>query len=110
MDVKYEKELYTQNLTEDIQYKNIEKSIRLIKRKAKDYEFRTTYVKGIHTLESAEGIGRLIKGSKRYYIQNFRQGKTINPSLNATNSFNTKELDEIKGIVSKYVKDVQIRY
>lgn len=109
MDVKYEKELYKQNLTENIKYKEIEKSIKLLMERGKDYEFRTTYVKGIHTLESAKGIGDLIKGCKRYYIQNFRPGKTINPSLNHTNSFTEKELEKISKVMKKYVKDVSIR-
>lgn len=110
MDVKYERELYMQNLEDGIDYKEIERSIELIKTKGKDYEFRTTYVKGIHTTNSAKGIGELIKGSKRYYIQNFRPGKTIDPSLNSSNSFTDKELKEIKAIILKYVSNVQIRY
>ncbi|KKP65750.1 MAG: Anaerobic ribonucleoside-triphosphate reductase activating protein [candidate division WS6 bacterium GW2011_GWE1_34_7] len=110
MDVKYEKELYFQNLEEEIDYKEIVKSIELIKERGKDYEFRTTYVKGIHTINSAKGIGELIKGSKRYYIQNFRPGKTIDPSLDFSNSFTEKELKQIKNIALKYINDVQIRY
>lgn len=110
MDVKYERELYRQMLEEKINYKEIGESISLIMKNAKDYEFRTTYVKGIHTLRSAKGIGELIKGSKRYYIQNFRPGKTINPDLNMSNSFTPKELESIKKVVSKYVKNTQIRY
>lgn len=109
MDIKYEKELYTQNLQESIEYKEIERSIELIMKRGRDYEFRTTYVKGIHTVESAEGIGKLIKGAKSYYIQNFRPGKTINPGLNRSNSFTPKELKDIKKRVSIYVENVEIR-
>ncbi|KKP55665.1 MAG: Anaerobic ribonucleoside-triphosphate reductase activating protein [candidate division WS6 bacterium GW2011_GWF2_33_92] len=109
MDIKYEEEIYKQNLKGKIEYEEIEKSIELLMNMAKDYEFRTTYVKGIHTLNSAKGIGRLIKGSKRYYIQNFRPGKTINPGLNNTNSFTPDELIDIEKIVKKYVKEVEIR-
>ena len=102
--------MYFQNLEEEIDYKEIVKSIELIKERGKDYEFRTTYVKGIHTINSAKGIGELIKGSKRYYIQNFRPGKTIDPSLDFSNSFTEKELKQIKNIALKYINDVQIRY
>ncbi len=109
MDVKYAQEVYKQNLLNAIPYSEIQKNIKLIKERAKDYEFRTTYVKGIHTLKSVEGIGKLIKGSKRYYIQNFRPGKTINPQLNFSNSFTEKELEKIKKVMSKYVKKVEIR-
>lgn len=109
MDIKYEKELYIQNLTEKIPYSNIKKSIKLIKESGKEYEFRTTFVKGIHTINSAKGIGKLIKGSKNYYIQNFRSGKTINPELNRTNSFTPLELEEMKGAIAPFVENVYIR-
>jgi len=109
MDIKYEEELYQQNLEQNVEYKDIVESIGLIMERGKEYEFRTTYVKGIHTVESAEGIGKLIKGAKNYYIQNFRPGKTINPSLNNTNSFTHKELMRMKRIISKYVENVEIR-
>ncbi len=109
MDVKYEEELYKQNLINSVSYSEIQKSIKFIMEESKDYEFRTTYVKGIHTLKSADGIGRQVKGSKRYYIQNFRPGKTINPSLDFSNSFTEKELNHIKRIMNKYVKNVEIR-
>jgi pyruvate formate lyase activating enzyme len=109
MDVKYEDEIYKQNLEDEISFKEIKRCIELIKEKAKDYEFRTTYVKGIHTIDSVEGIGKLIKGSRRYYIQNFRPGKTINPSLNNENSFTIKELKKFKKILKNYSDSVEIR-
>jgi len=109
MDIKYQDEIYEQNLEENVEYDEIKKSIKLIMNYALDYEFRTTYVKGIHTVESAEGIGKLIEGSKRYFIQNFRPGKTINPSLNRSNSFTPTELRKMKRLVKKYVKEVEIR-
>ena len=109
MDVKYDRDIYIQNLETKVNYEEIEKSIKLIMENSKDYEFRTTYVKGIHTIDSANGIGELIKGSKRYYIQNFRSGKTINPILNSRNSFTQEELEKLKKTMEKYVKDVEIR-
>jgi pyruvate formate lyase activating enzyme len=109
MDIKYDKEIYIQNLENKIKYEEVEKSIKLIMENAKDYEFRTTYVKGIHTTNSVKGIGEFIKGSKRYYIQDFRPGKTINPTLNDSNSFTQKELENFKKLMQKYVKQVEIR-
>ena len=109
MDVKYEEEIYIQNVTANVQYENIKESIQLLKNRARDYEFRTTYVKGIHTLESVKGIGEIINGAKRYYIQNFRPGKTINSSLDASNSFSTDELLKIKEVMEQYVNEVEIR-
>ncbi len=109
MDVKYEEEMYRQVLQEQINYENIKQSISLIMGSGKDYEFRTTYVKGIHSPASAKKIGKLIKGAKVYYIQNFRPGKTIKPDMNRTNSFTQKELQKIKEAISPFVEHVEIR-
>ncbi len=106
MDVKYSEEeylKYTGNISK------VKKSIKMIMESGIDYEFRTTYMNGIHTKESVEGIGELIKGAKRYYIQNFRDGKCIDESLNIDNSFLEKELKVFKKIMKKYIKDVYIR-
>ncbi len=109
MDVKYPKVEYVKNSMIPGVSKKIEKSIKIIMNSGLDYEFRTTYVKPLHSLESAEGIGKMIKEAKNYYIQNFRPGKTIDPTLTKENSFTTKELEQIKRIIEKYVKNVQIR-
>jgi pyruvate formate lyase activating enzyme len=109
MDVKYPKIGYVKNSMIPGVAKKIERSIKIIMDSGLDYEFRTTYVKPLHSLESAEGIGKMIKGAKNYYIQNFRPGKTIDPTLTKKNSFTTKELEQIKKTIGKYVENVQIR-
>jgi pyruvate formate lyase activating enzyme len=112
MDVKSPKTEYkyaTNSMIPRIGEK-IEKSIKIIMNSGLDYEFRTTYVKSLHSLKSAEEIGKMIKGAKNYYIQNFRPGKTLDPTFSTKeNSFTTKELEQIKRIVEKYVENVQIR-
>jgi pyruvate formate lyase activating enzyme len=109
MDVKYPKVGYVKNSMIPGVAKKIERSIKIIMDSGLDYEFRTTYVKPLHSLESAEEIGKMIKGAKNYYIQNFRPGKTIDPTLTKKNSFTTKELEQIKKTIGKYVENVQIR-
>lgn len=106
MDIKYPSEYLKEY---GIDSKAVEKSIQLIMNSGKEYEFRTTYVKGIHDIKDAKSIGEMIKGAKNYYIQNFRKGKTIDPDLNRSNTFTEDELIEIKEIISPYVKKVEIR-
>lgn len=106
MDVKYPSEYYNQY---GIDTDAIKHSISLILNSGKEYEFRTTYVKGIHNIKDAQGIGKMIKGCTNYYIQNFRKGKTIDSTLDSKNSFTEKELKEIKKIMTKYVNKVSIR-
>jgi len=109
MDVKYPKSGYLKESMIPSIGKKIESSIKIIMDSGLDYEFRTTYVKSLHSLESAEEIGKMIKGAKNYYIQNFRSGKTLDPTLTKENSFTTKELEQIQRIIEKYVENVQIR-
>ncbi|MCD4756436.1 anaerobic ribonucleoside-triphosphate reductase activating protein [bacterium] len=106
MDIKYPQEYFKEY---GIDTKAIKSTIDMIMGSGKDYEFRTTYVKGLHVIEDAKGIGEMIKGCKNYYIQNFRKGKTIDPSLNRSNSFAEEELEAIKQIISPYVDRVVIR-
>lgn len=87
----------------------IHNSIELIMGSGIDYEFRTTYVKGLHTTEDFENTGRLIKGADNYYIQNFRQCENVLDKSNTFESFSNEELFTIKSIIEKYVKNVYIR-
>lgn len=106
MDIKYPQEYYKEY---DIDTQAIRHSIDMIMDSGKDYEFRTTYVKGLHSIEDAKGIGEMIEGCKNYYIQNFRKGKTIDPTLNRSNSFTEDELKVIEKIITPYVDRVAIR-
>jgi len=109
MDVKYGDELYQQGLNGGIKITDIQKSINLIMEHAPDYEFRTTVTRGIHNEKRMHEIGKMIKGAKRYFIQNFNPGKTIDPSLDSSQSFTEEELNEFKKIMLKYVGEVEIR-
>ena len=109
MDVKYPEELYEQGLNGGKKIPNILESIEIIKNSGIEYSFRTTFVKSIHTVESVDDICKMIEGADIYYIQNFRAGKTIDPSLTSALSFSKKELKDMKGRASHYVKKIIIR-
>jgi len=108
MDIKYPEVDYL-TLTGENVLNKAKQSIALIMNSGIDYEFRTTFVKGIHTIESSRAIGEMIKGAKQYYVQNFRAGKTINPTLSEQNSFAEKELKILKKNIKPYVLNVEIR-
>lgn len=109
MDVKYSDELYKQGLNGGQIITGVAESIKLIKESGVEYEFRTTYMKGLHTEDSVHEIGEMIEGASNYYIQNFRPGKTIDSSLDRSNSFNDAELRRFAQIMRGYVTNVTIR-
>jgi len=110
MDVKYKKEIYEQGLNGGQKIPNISESIEIVKNSGIEYSFRTTFIKSIHTTGSVNEICKMIEGASTYYIQNFRAGKTLDPSLDSSFSFSRKELEKMKDCASQYVKKVIIRY
>ena len=86
---------------------NILKSAEYLMSDAVPYEFRTTVVREFHKRDDFEGIGRWLKGAKRYYLQSFvDSGDVIQPGLRAY----TKEiLEQALEIVRKYIPAAELR-
>jgi pyruvate formate lyase activating enzyme len=59
---------------------DIKKSIEILKNSGIDYEFRTTVEPGVYAEDILE-IAKEIGPAKRYYLQNFRAEKTLNPKF-----------------------------
>ncbi len=70
MDIKHAPDAYSKATGCDLEFAHFEESIRLIKESGLSYEFRTTAVKGIHTLEDIEAIAAYL-GDEPYFIQKF---------------------------------------
>ena len=85
----------------------IEESKNLICESAPDYEFRTTYVKGLHTEEDVLDIGQWLAGDAKYYIQNYKDGETVISPV--YENFTANELEAFKGLLSKTMTNVHIR-
>lgn len=109
VDVKYGNELYKQGFNGGVKIADISRSLALIKLGAKDYEFRTTVTRGIHDEKAMLEIGELISGAKRYFIQNFVAGKTIDPTLDKSSSFTIQELKGFKKLMKNFAGEIEIR-
>ena len=55
----------------------IEESVKLLLDGQIDYEFRTTVVKELHTVEDIAAIGNWVKGTPAYYLQKFEDSGHI---------------------------------
>lgn len=108
MDIKNCPEKYSQTAGIEIDLDKINKSISLIMKRAKDYQFRTTFVPGLHNRKCAQKIGEMVKGSKLFVIQNFRAGKTIDPKYSDKESFRVKDLEAFKKEIENFVEKVEI--
>ncbi|MBE5937477.1 MAG: anaerobic ribonucleoside-triphosphate reductase activating protein [Lachnospiraceae bacterium] len=95
----------------------IKASVEIIMSSGVDYEFRTTYVKGLHDIEDAEEIGKLIRGAKRYFVQNYKESDRILVKLDdmggvsdiSLQPFEEDELKKIRNTITQYVGDVKVR-
>jgi pyruvate formate lyase activating enzyme len=89
--------------------KKLLESIDILKEGKVDYEFRTTLVREVHTREILEAMCETMKGTKRLYLQTFRNGITLDPSFKGFHSFSLDEMEEITTLFRKNVPEVFIR-
>ncbi len=109
MDIKSSLEKYSKTTRARVNKEEIKRSINLIKDSKIDYEFRTTIVPGLILENDIKSIGRLIKGAKKYSIQQFRSIKTLDKSFEDKESLKTEELENLAKIAERYVKKVEIK-
>lgn len=108
MDIKAAPDNYTLATATKIDIGAIDRSIRLIMEKAPDYEFRTTYVKPLHSEWDVIEIAKWISGARAYYIQNFKDsGDLING--NGFSPFSDEELTGFLELARKYAPNSHIR-
>ena len=96
----------------DIDTEKIRESIRLLRTSGIAYEFRTTAVKGLHTVKEFEEIGKLLSGSSLYCLQAFRESEDIlgqNTSRVPMKSFSAQEMEQMAADAGKYIDKVILR-
>lgn len=91
-----------------LNFTDIRDSIQYIMSCGIDYEFRTTVVKGLHTVDSVTSAAKMIRGAKRYYLQGFKDsGELINTS--GLSAHSREAMEEMLLQVRKYVPEAEIR-
>ena len=87
----------------------IKKSIEIIKSSNIDYEFRTTICRELITTTDILEIAKMIKGSKSYSLQNFRDGDTVLCGKNRLTPYDKEELAELEAILNDYFELFRIK-
>jgi len=122
MDIKasLNNPIYENILNEDIKMNDIKESAEFLKNGNLDFEFRTTCVPVVHAKEDFIEIAKWIGGKNvKYYLQNFRAEKTIDPEFSAqggpasggekSKPYPTEFLQEIAKEISPHFKVCQVR-
>ena len=107
MDIKNSIEKYPLSVGTDLNIDSIKESIDFIMSCGVSYEFRTTVVKELHTIDDMISIGNLISGAESYYLQAFKDsGDLICPEYSAHSE---EMMREMMDTVKPYVKHVELR-
>jgi len=114
MDVKAPKEKYARTVGmmkcwTDRMMKNIEKSINILKELKIDFEFRTTLIPNLLKKEDILKIAHWIKPAPKYFLQNFKAEKTIDPKFEKIKPYPQEYLLEIQKAISPFFDVCQIR-
>jgi len=109
MDIKGPKERYGEFAGGKVDVEKIQKSIDILKKGKVDYEFRSTIVPTLHKKEDVVAMARWISGAKRYFLQNFRSEKTINPAFEKIKPYPQEFLLEIQKAISPFFEICQVR-
>ncbi len=87
----------------------IERSINVLKKEKVDYEFRTTLVPGLIEREDILKIVQWIKPAKKYVLQNFRPGKSVDSRFEKMKSFPDEFLVSLQQAIIPFFEKVEIR-
>jgi len=121
LDVKSPKEKYGKLIGIDnkvfvkIIVQNIERSVEVLKEGKIDFEFRTTVAPTLlekaDILEIGKWLSSLSPGQKlpKYYLQNFRPEKTLDPSFEKIKPYPQKYLLEIQKALSPFFEICRVR-
>lgn len=109
MDVKGPLENYADIVKVKIHLKDIKESIETIKGSDVDYEFRMTIVPTIHTREDVINVAQDVAPAKRFFLQNFRPEKTIDPQFEKIKPYPKEFLSKLQEEISSNFDDCGIR-
>lgn len=105
MDYKSPLEKYQSHSGSMIDTEKIKKSVELIRLSGIEYEFRTTVVKELLTEEDILKIADELKGARRYVLQKFLPGKTLDPLFAEMTTYTDEEFEKMSKKIKKIVAE-----
>lgn len=110
MDIKGPWDKYEAMVNRPVKIEDIKKSAELIMNSGVDYEFRTTLVLGLHSLEDAINMAEQVAGAKKFYFQKFvSRDQLVDMAFIGRATFADSQLAELAKECQKYVEQCFIR-
>lgn len=107
MDIKNAPEKYAETAGGFSDVEKIRRSVEMLIRGGVDYEFRTTVVDELHTEADFHGMGELIRGAAKWYLQKFEDRDTV--PFKGLHAPDADRLSKYADIMRIYVKNAEIR-
>lgn len=106
MDIKNVFEKYKETVNVELNHKKLEESIKIITKSGIEHEFRTTVLPKLHKKEDLVKIAKeYLTNAKKYVLQQFFPAeKMLDQTFLTEQSYNEKELEEIRTECNKHVK------
>jgi len=109
MDIKNAPQLYARTVgVENFDIGKVEESKNFLLEGHVEYEFRTTVVDGLHTVESISQAAEWIKGAKEYYLQQFKDSGEL-LDAQGLSGFDEEYMNTLKAAAAEFVPSVQLR-
>ena len=114
MDIKAPKEKYPKvigfkDCSKYYLLNKIENSINILKENNLDYEFRTTVIPKLLTKNDILKIARWIAPCKKYVLQNFQSGKTIDSKFEKIKPYPEEFLFSLRETISPFFDICEVR-
>lgn len=87
----------------------IKESLDILRKNKVDYELRTTCVPGLIDVEAIQSIGALIKGAKRWFLQQYVPTNAYKEEYQTLRQLKEPEIDELLQIAREYIAYVKWR-
>lgn len=109
MDIKAPLERYEEVVRVKVDLEKIGKSVEIIKNSAVDYEFRTTVVPGLLNCGDVKKICELLRGSKRYCLQQFRPDITLDALFGKVAPYKPEEMLKCHEVIKNNFEVCEVR-
>ena len=109
MDIKHTWEKYNTITRVNHDVESIKKSVNILINSNIEYEFRTTVIQSIHTLDDIVEISENIRGAKVYAVQEFIPTKTLDEKFSKYTAFDKNDFENIRKKIEENVEKFIIR-
>lgn len=110
MDVKGPIDQYSMWTGVNVDAKRIQESIEFLLEDNIDYEFRMTVVPFLHREDDIYEVASFIKDAKKFFIQEFRPGCTLNPAYEHMDPFPQEKIEKIRTKVAEIMTKTDQTY